>query len=95
MVGFALRGAEAPLSHQRQKQRAEPALSVSKGVPAPHKPLTSEVRRPGSALCSLAPARQILFLLGREAVDFDPHGFQFQLGDALVEFVGDAVDALL
>src|SRR4051812_19798859 len=34
-------------------------------------------------LCSFRPARQVLFLLRREAVDLDAHRFEFQLGDFL------------
>jgi len=36
----------------------------------------------------LVPARQILFLLRRQAVDLDAHGFEFQFCDALVEVDG-------
>ena len=48
-----------------------------------------------TSLRSLAPPRQILFLLRREPVDLNPHRLQLQLGDALVEFVGNAVDLFL
>src|ERR1051326_953333 len=53
------------------------------------------VKRRSSTLCSFAPASQIFFLLGREAVDLDAHGFELQFGNALVEFVGNFVDRLL
>ena len=35
-------------------------------------------------LCPFIPARQILFLLRREAVDLDAHGFEFQFGTELL-----------
>src|SRR6267154_3278503 len=53
-----------------------------RGRPSPH-----------GRLRAFRPPRQILFLLGSEAVDFDAHGFQLQLGYALVEFFGDTIDA--
>ncbi len=40
------------------------------------------------------PARQILFLLRRQAVDLDAHGFEFQFGDALIEVHGNGVNLL-
>ena len=42
-----------------------------------------------------APSGQIFFLLGSEFVDFDAHGFELQLGHALVEFFRNAIDPLL
>src|SRR5260370_31344657 len=51
--------------------------------------------RSTQALRSLAPVRQILFLLWTQPIDLDSHRLQLQLGDALVEFVRDAVDLFL
>jgi hypothetical protein len=50
---------------------------------------------PEAALRSFRPPRQILFLLRRQAVDLDAHRLELQLGDALVEFVGNLVDRLI
>src|SRR5438105_11610924 len=46
-------------------------------------------------LRALAPRSQIFFLLGREAVDFDAHGFEFEACDFFVEINGNRVDLFL
>src|SRR5208283_1079941 len=46
-------------------------------------------------LRSFRPARQVLFLLQSQAIDFDAHGLQLQLGHAFVEFFGNRKDLLL
>src|SRR5258708_36514162 len=46
-------------------------------------------------LRSLAPPRQILFLLRRQVVDLDSERLQLQFGDPLVEIVGDFVNPVL
>ena len=47
------------------------------------------------SLGTLAPARQILFLLRSELIDLDAHSFELQAGDALVEFDRHGEDLLL
>src|SRR5258706_5569040 len=54
--------------------------------PAENWPLTTALLR------SLAPPRQILFLLRAEPVDLDSHRLQLKLSHSLVEFVGNLVD---
>jgi predicted GIY-YIG superfamily endonuclease len=51
-------------------------------APAPHE------------LRSLTPSGQIFFLLWRQAVDLDAHGFELQFGYPLIELFGDFVDRL-
>src|ERR1700690_2047922 len=51
-------------------------------------PPTTEDQRRTTALRSLAPPRQILFLLRRQLVDFNSHGLELQLGNSLVQLIG-------
>jgi putative endonuclease len=54
---------------------------------------SSRASRPRAhELRSFRPPRQILFLLRREPVDLDADRLQLQLGDSLVEIVGNLVD---
>src|SRR6266851_2211667 len=63
--------------------------------PASKSKAAGEGARSTLALRSLAPARQILFLLRAQPVDLDSHRLQLQLGNSLVEFVWHAVDLFL
>ena len=67
-----------------------------KNTAAPSPPPPTKTRpTTNDALRSFRPARQILFLLRRELVDLDADRLQLQLGDALVEIIGNFVDLLL
>src|SRR5580700_511017 len=49
---------------------------------------------PTPILCPFAPACQVVFLFGREAIDLYAHGFQLHTGHLFVQIFGNGVDAL-
>jgi len=78
------------LSRRKQDSRRNPAhLALVARTPVnktgrltPPRKLKPKNRKP--RLRPFRPAGQIFFLFGRQAIDFDAHRLQFQLGHALV-----------
>src|SRR5262249_6552017 len=93
------------VNHIRGDPRRPPPRGCGSGLSIRREPWSSEggprcrppPTRDSVHRCSgpHLPARQVLGLLGGEAIDRDPHGLELEGGDEFVDFLGDLVHLVL